>query len=269
MTRLDEEISLAIFTPILLMRTADVGSYNLGVGHMQMYLWMLNALNDDRAQYIDSYIINPLVNYNFAGNIKAHIKFAKLDNSNADLIKIVLQALIGKGEIKFDLNQLGEMAGLTIDQAQQLTAPQQQDQIPLDSPSPGTAQPNTDSNPGAADDSGTPPAGGQHVSPIRTEIVKRVQKQIQNAYTNNTFGADFRINMGFMRRMEQALVLAGVRNAEDATDRMYARMDGWAGDVAKLGNKYLDSPASYMSAFENLLDYEIDRLVPRDYVTTG
>jgi hypothetical protein len=43
MTRLDEEMSIGLFTPILLLRTADVGSYNLGQGHMQIYLWMLNA----------------------------------------------------------------------------------------------------------------------------------------------------------------------------------------------------------------------------------
>lgn len=35
LTRLDEEISLALFTPLLLMRNADVGSHNLGVQHVQ------------------------------------------------------------------------------------------------------------------------------------------------------------------------------------------------------------------------------------------
>lgn len=35
MTRLDEEMSLALFTPLLLLRNADVGSHNLGVQHTQ------------------------------------------------------------------------------------------------------------------------------------------------------------------------------------------------------------------------------------------
>lgn len=35
MTRLDEEMSLALFTPLLLLRNADVGSHNLGVQHAQ------------------------------------------------------------------------------------------------------------------------------------------------------------------------------------------------------------------------------------------
>lgn len=35
MARLDEEMSLALFTPLLLLRNADVGSHNLGVQHTQ------------------------------------------------------------------------------------------------------------------------------------------------------------------------------------------------------------------------------------------
>ena len=66
MTRLDEEMSLALFTPLLLLRNADVGSHNLGVQHTQTWLWMLNALVSDMGEYITRYPVQRLKAYNFS-----------------------------------------------------------------------------------------------------------------------------------------------------------------------------------------------------------
>src|SRR6478735_428864 len=124
MTRLDEEISIGLFTPILLLRTADVGSYNLGVGHMQMYLWMLNAMNDDRKQYIDQYLLSRMVDYNFGVNApRAKIVFRKLGDLNAEMISSLLQALVSKDKVKLDYRELGEMAGMTIEEIKETVAP--------------------------------------------------------------------------------------------------------------------------------------------------
>ena len=120
LTRLDEEISIGLFTPILLLRTADVGSYNLGVGHMQMYLWMLNAMNDDRAQYINKYILSRMTDFNFS--VKAprpRIVFRKLGNQNADVLVQVMKYLTQGGRISFDYKELGEIVGMTITEVKQ------------------------------------------------------------------------------------------------------------------------------------------------------
>lgn len=120
LTRLDEEISIGLFTPILLLRTADVGSYNLGVGHMQMYLWMLNAMNNDRALYIDKYINNRIVDINFGVKApRASIKFRKLGNQNAEVVRAIVDSYLSKGRIKVDVKELGEIAGMSMEEVEE------------------------------------------------------------------------------------------------------------------------------------------------------
>ena len=124
MTRLDEEISLALFTPLLLMRTADVGSYNLGVSHMQMYLWQLNAVADDWAEYINRYILSPLADYNFGTNAKRpRISFYKMGKTQAETNRAVLSALVSSGRVAVDLTELGQATGLSLEEVQDVTEP--------------------------------------------------------------------------------------------------------------------------------------------------
>src|SRR5689334_17580077 len=121
--RLDEEISLALFTPLLILRTADVGSYNLGTGHWNVYQQMLNAIAGDWAEYIDRYILSPMVAYNFGLNAKpAKILFRKLGAEQLQLVTTMLQALIAGGKALPDLNQLGEIAGLTVSEVKEVTS---------------------------------------------------------------------------------------------------------------------------------------------------
>lgn len=124
LTRLDEEISIALFTPILLMRTADVGSYNLGQGHMQMYLWMLNAMNDDRGDYINKFLLSRITDFNFG--VKAprpKIVFRKLGNQNVEVLKAILEELTKQGRLNFDFRELGEIAGMSIQEIEQTINP--------------------------------------------------------------------------------------------------------------------------------------------------
>ena len=122
MTRLDEEISLALFTPLLLMRTADVGSYNLGVSHMQMYLWQLNAIAGDWAEYINRYILSPLTDYNFGTKApRPKIKFYKMGKTQAETNRAVLSSLVTKGKAAVDLVELGQATGLSLTEIETVT----------------------------------------------------------------------------------------------------------------------------------------------------
>lgn len=252
MQRLDEEISLAIFTPVLLMKTADVGSYNLGVGHMQMYLWMLNALNADRAQYIDKYILAPMAKWNYPGMNppKVKIKFNKLDNTNAQLLEMILQALIGKDKIKFDVEQLGEMAGMTISEIQQTTAPQTQDPVPASDPKSGKPVVNP-----------APPSNDiLSARDIQAAITTRTIGQVENAFREDRFGPDLRLNFGFKRRMEEAFTSQGIMNSVQTTNRLYAKMDNWARDITGLGTDYIKNSEEFKVRFTQMLDSEISRV---------
>lgn len=238
LTRLDEEISLGLFTPILLLRTADVGSYNLGVGHMQMYLWMLNAMNDDRAVYINKYILNKFVNVNFSPNApRAKIKFRKMGNTDVDLIKQLLVALVQGNKMMPDLEELGSLAGMSLKEVRQTIKPD---------PAPGQADPN-------APTQNDPSAAGNVV----TEITERVRAQVTRAFMENRFDRDFRVNMGFKRRFEKALEEDGLSATKLRADNFYGHMDHWLADITALGQNEFSGPEAFMDMFQRVAEYEL------------
>lgn len=113
LSRLDEEMSLALFTPLLLMRTGDSGSYNQSSTHLQMFLWGLNSMNGDRKLYIDKYILNRMVDFNFGPKApRARIVFRKMGNDNDELIRTVATQMVNGKLAKVDLDELSDAAGL-------------------------------------------------------------------------------------------------------------------------------------------------------------
>jgi hypothetical protein len=255
MTRLDEEISIGLFTPILLLRTADVGSYNLGQGHERIYQVMLNAMNDDRKMYLDKYVINKMVDYNFGKNApRAEIKFRKNGANSPEMIKELIMALIGQNKVKVDLEELGRMSGMTLTEIKETLAP---DQAPGD-PDDDAGGSDTE---GASTNGATGPAKSNalrtvpgDVSAVVAEIANRVRPQVENALKNGTFGPDFRINMGFKRRMEKA---AG----EDASAQVFQRMDNWLADIVSLGADEFGGTDDFMGMFGRVLDHEVKEAV--------
>lgn len=245
LTRLDEEISIGLFTPILLLRTADVGSYNLGVGHMQVYLWMMNAMNDDRAVYINKYILRKYTDYNFSKNAPSpRMVYRKLGNSDTDTLKQVLVSLVSGGKVGVDLKELGTQVGMTLKEIRETTQP--------------TAEP-TPADP-ATDQGGTGTDGGDqsqsqlpNASSVLKEIVSRVRPQVEKAYSDNTYGPDFKVNMGFKNKFESQLRADGVLNSVEMTKRFYSRMDAWVEDVASLGSSVFSGTDAFMEAFTRIL----------------
>ena len=92
LARLDEEMSLAMFTPMLLMRTGDVGSNNLGVQHTQTWLWMINALAGDLKEYIDHYVTERLKAINFSPNAPAWTwHYRKMGKEQVETTRAIMQ----------------------------------------------------------------------------------------------------------------------------------------------------------------------------------
>lgn len=249
MTRLDEEISIGLFTPILLLRTADVGSYNLGVGHMQMYLWMLNAMNNDRKQYIDEYILSRMADYKFSPNApRPKIKFRKLGNQNAELLRTLMSELTRAGKVKFDYRELGEMAGMTLEEIEGTvdqpaeTDPQEDDRI---------GRPDRKEDGDTTND-----PGFARASATASEILARVAPQVIKGFKNNLFGAGFTVNMGFKKRMDQILNETG---SDISADEMYSRMDNWFADAVSVGQNAYAGPEQFMGMFEKVLEGELVR----------
>lgn len=263
MTRLDEEISLAIFTPLLLMRTADVGSYSLGVGHMQMYLWMLNALNADRADYINKFILKRMKALNFSEKApKVEIKFRKMGNENVELVRSLLTEMVRGDKVKPDLLQLGEMAGLTLTEISELSAsnPANPANPANDPDSPQNNPPEVDKRTGRqnpAQDKGTKKGTGDSKTTGK-KVSARIRPQVEAAFRNGKFGEGLNLSMGYQRQFEEAFSADGFDDAFKSTRELYGYMDFWLSEIVKCGNE-LD-PDMFMVMFDNELDSKINEL---------
>jgi hypothetical protein len=254
LTRLDEEISIGLFTPILLLRTADVGSYNLGVGHMQMYLWMLNAMNDDRARYINKYILRKMVDYNFSPNAPdPKIVFRKLGNQNAEMLKEMLTILMNQGKVKVDINELGQAAGMTLTEIKQTVNPGE----PED-PSGDDGSPDAPDGGGRGGDAGS---SKDSARAVLQQIVNRVRPQVENAFRNDAFGPDMKITMGFKRRLEKIFADQGRFDPIGRVTNAYAYMDSWLSDFSALGKEEYAGPEDFMGAFERTLEGQFAELL--------
>lgn len=246
LTRLDEEMSIGLFTPILLFRTADVGSYNLGQGHERIYQMMINSMNADRKFYIDNYILRKMVNFNFSEKAPdARIIFRKMGNTDAIMLRDLVVALINAGHTKVDLKELGQATGLTLTEVEETIAP------PDDPREPGSEDPETP----PAD----PPTGRASITIGRAmestavvkEIVNRVRPQVEASMRAEKWSSP--ISMGFKRKMEQALAKDGVLSPITTANQIYEAMDIWLEDVTgSLATSDFKNPEEFMDLFSNV-----------------
>jgi hypothetical protein len=242
MTRLDEEMSLALFTPILLMRTADVGSYNLGVGHMKVYLWMLNAISDDWKTYIDKYILRPMRDFNFGVNAEMpEIKFRRLGVENGDLVRDLINTLVSGGKLKLDVRELGEMAGLTMEQVGELV---------IDQPEP--AEPGSESEPEIERGEQTKPPDNA-IRDVTNKIYTRVYPQARAGIQSQDFS---NLSLGFQRQFEDTLVTLGYTDATQRTQKFYAQVESYYQNLASISeHKTTDT---FMQTFRAGMDFALE-----------
>lgn len=248
----DEKMSLSLFTPVLLLRTADVGSYNLGVGHMQMYLWMMNGMNKDRARYIDRYILEPLMRINFASkNEHAHIVFTELGDVSAQMIGDIIKTGFTAGRLSMDMDQLQEMTGLKLEEIEQLA--------PGDPTGGGAntgdaAKKERGKNPtrASADAASGKDKSKHQVSDLRDSMVGRAHEQYA-AHLRKNPGEVFTHKIGFHGQVERNL-RRFVDDSASAANEIFAVLDGWSGAVSGVGT--YKTADDYAQAFGAVLDSE-------------
>lgn len=119
LSRFDEAMSLGVFSPALLYRTSDVGSYNLGETHMSVFLWMTNSLIDDLADFINNYIVHRLCDLN--GWPKRHpteglMRFEAKNQGQETLAlyRQLFQAMIQGKLAEPDLDDLSQVVGMKV-----------------------------------------------------------------------------------------------------------------------------------------------------------
>lgn len=242
MTRLDEEMSLALFTPILMMRTADVGSYNLGTQHNQTYKLLLNALTGDWKFYLDWYILRPMRDYNFGTNASLpRIKFRKLGAENQTMVENLLSAMVGSGKVKPNVEELGEMAGISLTEVRELTA---------DPAQPGDA-------PSGDGEGGDATENRRRVHAVAVAVSRRLSEQVQNAFRKNKL-RDAKFDLGFQSRFDNALREAGITNSTHVTKRFYETLGYVIRDMVDMD---WDTAEEFMRNFDVSMNWKLDEIL--------
>lgn len=251
LARLDEEISLSIFTPMLLMRSGDVGSHNLGVQHTQTWLWNLNALAGDIKEYMDRYIVQRIKAYNFSEKApRAEWVPRRLGKDNPETIRTMVNALISGNHAKPNIEEMGVALGMKLEEIQEAT---------LD---PATGQPDARGPRAERNRSGSGPRRVGEPLATGREIAARVGPQVANSWDNLP---NSNLSMGFRRRFAESLVSEGCthEDAEQLTDTVYSNMDKWLKTVTSLGPDEFSSPQDFMALFNRKLTQEIESLAAR------
>lgn len=278
-TRLDEEITLGLFTPLLLLRGASGGgSYNLGVQQMQMYLWMLNALAGDMKEYIDFYVIDRLKNYNFGPNApRATWEYRQMGKESVETVRAMVTELLRKDKIMPDLTELSAITGISLADATLLASgedPEASDPFAdpgsIDAPDGGPKNGNTDSpdqrSTRTRDDrnrGGKGPKGVGSPRDTQRNIAARIANQVENAFAKGTFG-DKPIVLGYRRALVEGLHEQGMAYDEAATrvERLYSTMNLWLADSVSLGAESFGMNAdSFIGRFNAVFDDQYARVL--------
>lgn len=249
MARLDEEMSLSLFTPLLLLRSGDVGSNNLGVQHTQTWLWCLNAIAGDMKEYIDRYVIARLKAYNHpAGKNGPRVEWTPraMGKESVETLRAIISTLVSSGDVRPDIDELGVALGMTLHEVEVTTREEDPDDK-------DTRVRDRDSEPRKG--VGEPRATGREVS-------ARVKAQVEKAWKEKRFGANLKLDFGHHKRFIQSLVAEGhsASDAEVKVNELYARMERWSSEVVSLGMSEFSSPSDFMALFDRNLDLEIDAI---------
>ncbi len=231
LSRLDEEMSLSVFTPILLFRTADVGSYNLGQAHLKIFQQMLNAIAGDIQYYIQNYVVDRLRVLNFGdASPKAYWTFRPQGQSDIELYKLLMAEVVRAGRATPDLEELGRVVGLKFDEVAQIVAP----------PAPPPPTPPPEGTP-------TPTPTVKASKAILTEASARAAAEVGKGNMQTT--------LGYRNRFIEALRQDGFEDADARriASETYAKFNDLILNAAPL----VDDGAEMKSLLDKAIDTEI------------
>lgn len=228
LSRLDEEMSLALFTPVLLFRTADVGSYNLGQAHLSIFHQILNAISGDIQYYIQNYLVDRLRVINF-GEDCPEVKwcFRPKGKEEVPLYRELMQSLVQSGRAGPDLEELSVAVGLTFNEYEQIVKPPPDPTMPVDPAAPAApAAGNAPPDPKAP---APPPPKKSKNSAAATVVLDEATTRAMRERGKGKPG----MVLGFRNRFEAELNANGweEHEAADAARTVYSNLNGWLADI--------------------------------------
>lgn len=204
LSRLDEEMSLSVFTPILLFRTADVGSYNLGQAHLRVFQQMLNAIAGDLQYYIQNYLVERLRVVNFGPNApEVRWTYRKQGQGDIDTYKLLMSEVVRTGRAEPDYEQLGAIVGLPFNKIEEIVEPPAE---PIN--------PDQNTNPDV-----------QASRSVAQEAASRAAREYSKGNSM--------VTLGYRNRFRDALVEGGFSPdvANTVTGQVYGRINAWLPDA--------------------------------------
>lgn len=265
LTRLDEEMSLALFTPLLLLRTADSGGFNQGVAHTQIYLWMLNAIGGDWKEYIDKYILRNMAVYNFGPRAKLpQIRFRKLGTAQQETLRSIVQALISKDKVMPDVRELGEHLGISLEEIETLT--DSDDSDPDDPDDDNVSDVGTDT--GSGDKRTGRPERLRDTTPkagsTTKAITQRIADQVQRVYKRGDSLTSYRPALGYHRQLVKEFEANGVRYPGVAAADYERAAVATITDAAGLGEDAWPDADAFVKYVEGVLTNETEKVYNGD-----
>lgn len=255
LSRLDEEMSLALFTPVLLFRTADIGSHNLGVQHTRTWLWMLNALAGDWKYFIDNYIVKRMHDINFGVNApEARWVHRQLGKENVQVLQAVATEAFRQGVAGADLDELGQAIGLTLHETQQLTEPPTK---PTD-PKPTNPTDKATRNPRARVGAGPRSTGQPRATTNR--LLANIREQVEQAFAAGTFHMNFAPVLDYSLDFYDELLNEGWEpdEAGQTTIDFYRQANRWIADLV-FASGFKDAN-DFIEQVELLLNAQVEGL---------
>lgn len=208
-THYDEAMSLSMFTPILLFRTADVGSYSLGQAHENIFYHMVNMLVEDFSRYLNKFVIPRMVAFNFSEEMARDMRFEhrKLGIDKPETLRAIAQALVNGGVAKPKLDDFGIALGMPFEAIEQVKEE-----------GPGTAQ---------SGESTRSQATAQ-VAKLSMQIADRALGQFSKAESEGKL-QDTIPDLGFKRQFIETLISVGASEAyaKDQATAAFGRAHQW------------------------------------------
>lgn len=226
LSRLDEEMSLAVFTPVLLFRTADVGSYNLGQAHLRIFQQVLNSIAGDFQYYLQKYLVDRLRILNFGPKSPiAKWVYRRQGGGDVETYRELMTALVQQGQAMPNLEELASIVGLSFEKVEQLVTP------PTDTtvdPATGQTDPNADPN---IDPNVN--LSKVHTPAAALDLVREASMRAVREHGKGARG----LTMGFRKRFSEELRRNGWSDdeSETAANQLYSNMNRWLGDIEDVG----------------------------------
>lgn len=257
LARLDEEKSLSIFTPVLLFRTGERGSYALGAIHERVFQWMLNMLVNDFKPYVDNFLLRPLTDINFGVKApRTEIRFRALGRISDQSAQSTLQALIQNGGARLSelgLKDLGDYLGIDLEYLAMDTAANPNPLDPNATPpatdkgktAPAKAAPKTDSKTGKPIKAST-----QGAQDHLRAAYDRLDGQISKAFEHDGFDRDRalgRIKLGYKQAFINDLSQAGSTPAE--AESLFNALEGVVTGALRTAKSESDARTAVRTAY--------------------